>query len=422
MRRLLLIIVIAIGCLWYGGFFESPKPRPFKCIDCPNGKCELDDGIEEHPHPSPLPSRERGSNALPVDGTRPILKLPIPKRVPNKAATKFKSGVGRIPRENSISIGGRKLVDGEFEAVLDGIEQKQTKVTKEFESIRHGLQAHATDELIEAPVPWTPGPFVMAKPKDTLTLALSPQGRGDRRGRVSTRRVIRSARSPGRDVSVNNQHWEVQDKKGNRYIVESVAVEGGRVCPFDSQVEIAIDLPGNLHVKNVEAEVDKKGCCVFASINACANWSGVEELEDFLEWQAERDGGGYPEKVDASIREKTHGEFKEYVQATGEQDFLRVIDWAFRNGRPAAVTYGYGERYGFAIAHMVTLVHFDAKYACVLDNNFIGENAYEWMTREEFLRRARMMGGPWCVVLLRAPPPLVPVTQRSERRANRLVD
>ncbi len=61
---------------------------------------------------------------------------------------------------------------------------------------------------------------------------------------------------------------------------------------------------------------------------------------------------------------------------------------------------------------MVNGVHFGPKYATVLDNNFIGDNAYEWMTREEFVRRMRLesggrQGSAWVFVWLTpgAPPP-----------------
>jgi hypothetical protein len=72
------------------------------------------------------------------------------------------------------------------------------------------------------------------------------------------------------------------------------------------------------------------------------------------------------------------------------------------------VTYGYGERYRMqTIAHMVNLVHLDQKWAAILDNNFPG--TYEWMPREEFLKRWAHPGGQgWAYVMLAPPPPPVP--------------
>ncbi len=74
------------------------------------------------------------------------------------------------------------------------------------------------------------------------------------------------------------------------------------------------------------------------------------------------------------------------------------------------VTYSFSptKRYGGArIAHMVSLVHADDQWFCVLDNNYPGLDKYEWMSPAEFLKTYTGGGGGWAVILLdRGPPPL----------------
>jgi hypothetical protein len=48
------------------------------------------------------------------------------------------------------------------------------------------------------------------------------------------------------------------------------------------------------------------------------------------------------------------------------------------------VNYGYSPRYKSKISHMVDCVHMTDKWAAILDNNFPGEDQYEWMAPDEF--------------------------------------
>jgi hypothetical protein len=76
----------------------------------------------------------------------------------------------------------------------------------------------------------------------------------------------------------------------------------------------------------------------------------------------------------------------------------------------ACVTYGYSPRYGLqTIAHMVCCAKFSGKYAVVLDNNFPGEDSYEWMSLAEMLKRVKHPSGSgWVFVWLAPSPPPVP--------------
>lgn len=169
-------------------------------------------------------------------------------------------------------------------------------------------------------------------------------------------------------------------------------------------VELQIDLPGTQHVRNIGAPKDGKGLCVFASMDMAARWHTVRPLVGIMNQIPY--GGGWPEKVDAVLKE--HAPDLSYVQYEGTSPLL--MDKALREHHPVCVTYGYGERYGMrTIYHMVLLVYLDAKYAAILDNNFPGEDRYEWMPRDEFLKRwTHPSGKGWCFVFLASPPPPAP--------------
>ena len=179
----------------------------------------------------------------------------------------------------------------------------------------------------------------------------------------------------------------------------SAAVVDG---PAHEGAEIQIDLPVDQHVKNFGAPSDGKGLCVFASMTMDARWHHVRELSDVI--HEIKDGGGWPEKVDEVF--KKYAPDLKYVQYEGTDP--AILDKALAEGRAACVTYGYGERYSMqTIYHMVLLVHMDTKWAVVLDNNFPG--TYEWMARDEFLKRwVHPSGKGWAYAMIAPPPPPVP--------------
>lgn len=168
--------------------------------------------------------------------------------------------------------------------------------------------------------------------------------------------------------------------------------------------EVVCDLPVSVWKKNVGGR-DGAGLCVFTSINHAGFWQNEEALFDFQNRMRSELGGGYPSKVDVMMKKYAPG--VKYVQYEGNDP--AILDLAMKTGRMVSVTYGYSERYGGRVAHMVNLVHLDDKWGCVLDNNFIGADRLEWMSRAEFLRRWKLGGGGWAVVLLNPPPPPVPI-------------
>lgn len=177
------------------------------------------------------------------------------------------------------------------------------------------------------------------------------------------------------------------------------AVVGGSV---HDGVELMVDLPIAQHVKNFGAPSDSKGLCVFASIDMMARWHHEASLIDIIHKMST--GGGWPEKVDKTI--KAMSPATQYQQYEGTNPAM--LDFSLNRRSPACVTIGYGERYGpITIYHMVLLVHFDDKYACIIDNNF--PETYEWMSREEFLRRWVFPSNKgWAITFMSAPPPPIP--------------
>jgi hypothetical protein len=184
----------------------------------------------------------------------------------------------------------------------------------------------------------------------------------------------------------------------HRIFADSAEVGG----PTYHGVEIEIDLPAAQHIKNFGAPADGKGLCVFASLSMAARWHNLRALFDLI--HEIQEGGGWPEKVDAVL--KQHAPGVEYVQYEGTDP--AILDRALGEGHMVCITYGYGERYQMqTIYHMVCLVHLDRELAAILDNNFPG--TYEWMPRAEALRRFCHPDGKfWAVVFMAPPPPPIP--------------
>lgn len=182
--------------------------------------------------------------------------------------------------------------------------------------------------------------------------------------------------------------------------------------------EMQTELPGDKHQRNIASK--GLGCCVFRSLDHAARYQNIPALVNFPEWMVSKGipGGGYPSKVESLIPRiaKDRGLPEPvYMQIENSTD-LELLHKALKSGRMVSITYSRSptSRYGgSSIAHMVNVVHCDStsksgkKWVAVLDNNYIGENAYEWMEHSEFLNICNR-GGFWAVILLEAPPPPIP--------------
>ena len=196
----------------------------------------------------------------------------------------------------------------------------------------------------------------------------------------------------------------------------AVATIGGSVAP-DGQTDVTCDLPVDQRIKNIGSRVDHAGMCVASSWEMAMRYQGLDALRGFRDWCAGFPGGGYPAKLDQQIRtfcQQKGLPVPDYLQYEGRDP--SILRDAIAGGRMVAVTYAGrdGARYSGPIAHMVCLVHLDDRWACLLDNNGIGENELLWLAPADFLARWSGSGSGWAVVFLAAPPPPVPHGKPNE--------
>ena len=195
------------------------------------------------------------------------------------------------------------------------------------------------------------------------------------------------------------------------WMVNGVQRWGAKVAgpKFDDGTELQVDLPGNLHRKNTASK--GLGLCVFTSIHHAGLWQDVPAVQEMPRWMISKGiaGGGYPAKVAQLIPKISQDRglpTPEFVQA--EHYDFDLLKQVCGSGRMACTTYSRsptGRYGGMHVSHMVNVVHADDKHVVVLDNNYVGENAYEWMTPDEF----RKAGGlEWMVAFVDAPPPMPP--------------
>lgn len=184
---------------------------------------------------------------------------------------------------------------------------------------------------------------------------------------------------------------------------------------------ITCDLPGSQHIKNIGSKVpsyDKRGrpyyagMCVFSSVEMAALYAGLEQMRGFRDWAATKfQGGGWPDKVDvvlaAYFKEKNIAPIP-YIQYEGK-DPAEILSLCEKTGRMASMTYGYSPRYGEPIQHMVNGVMYRNSYGVVLDNNYPGEDRYEWVASNELTRRTIYPNTTaWIFVWLHPGPPPSP--------------
>lgn len=187
----------------------------------------------------------------------------------------------------------------------------------------------------------------------------------------------------------------------------------GKIAP-DSRTEIQVDLPGPLHRHNISSRGE--GCCTQTSVHHSATFQNVPALWEFHEWIKSKGipGGSYPSEMKRRIELicKDRGvPVPEYIQVEGGRETLEILRAALATGRFPAVTYSRsptGRYNGQRIAHMVNLAHLDTQYAAILDNNYPGDNAYEWMSVDQFLQTYTGGRSGWAVILLDSGPPPFP--------------
>lgn len=184
--------------------------------------------------------------------------------------------------------------------------------------------------------------------------------------------------------------------------------------PIHEGVEVAIDLPDEDAQQNTGG-TDGAGLCVFASLQMAARWQNVHQLADLFDFMKTQPGGGWPARVKSILDARAPG--LAWYQSEGSDP--TVLDLAIRSGRPVCITYGYGDFYRGKgvrldkngkpkIDHMVLLVHLDAEWGAIRDNN--DPKHVTWMPRAELINRWKYPTGmAWTVVLLAPPAAPVPM-------------
>jgi hypothetical protein len=173
-------------------------------------------------------------------------------------------------------------------------------------------------------------------------------------------------------------------------------------------VAAAAPIGPKFHLKN-EGGTDGNGLCVIASMVINGAWQGVEDLDQLKEsalWRTakSRPGGYWPERLERILNEVYPGA----KWFSWEGDDCGLVEHYSSLGYPVAATMNTGQLYGYApIHHMISLIHLDTEWACVVDNNDPGR--YHWMTAQEYGRRFKDGPKGWGVVWLADPARATPI-------------
>lgn len=184
----------------------------------------------------------------------------------------------------------------------------------------------------------------------------------------------------------------------------------GRISP--DGVPIECDYPAERMQANL-AGADGAGLCVFAAASWAMDWHGIDNGRDLLPWMQRKQGGGWPEKFDAVMKEyfrEKNQPVPGYTQMTGS-DTTFVLK-ALATGKIVCATYNHsptGRYNGRRIAHMVCIHHCDGERVAIGDNNYIGSDNYEWLPMEQWQSCFLGDNGKgWAIAFDAPPPPPVP--------------
>lgn len=202
-----------------------------------------------------------------------------------------------------------------------------------------------------------------------------------------------------KSIHIDRKRWVIHES--------FEAKTGGNQSPDGASIQI--DFPGDRHKLN-QGGSDGAGLCVFDSAHHAGDWQGDPLFYAIFQWMRKHPGGGWPEKFDSMIARASQElglPIPEYIHV--QDNDLEILKLACKNGLMPSSTYSWsptGRYNGRRIAHMVNVVHASDEWFAVLDNNYIGENAYEWMKPTEFLKSYSGGRTGWSIILLtKSPPP-----------------
>lgn len=196
--------------------------------------------------------------------------------------------------------------------------------------------------------------------------------------------------------------------------------------PTDHGETVAARCPVADIMTNIGSKIDGGGMCVDTSIETNARYLGLDGYRGYRDYFAAREpGGNYPEGVDRQLKQYAQAKGlpePRYVQYEGP-DPTAILELATKTKRGCTIAYGYSQRYGQAINHMVFCPHYGKTEAAIADNNLIGgvqadePHRYEWMAPAELVKRMKTQAdrfgratssGAWVFVWLEPPPPPTP--------------
>jgi hypothetical protein len=150
-----------------------------------------------------------------------------------------------------------------------------------------------------------------------------------------------------------------------------------------------VNLPTGLRQQNWVGDRGE-GSCVHASMVMLFRWQGFPAMADW--WRQNHANGEWA----SDLAQKFNAANVKWAETTTSD--VSFLEWACSTRRGCGVTVMGGR-------HMVCLVHFDEKWAGILDNNDI--QTIHWYPRETFLAEWRASYG-WAVSPVYRPAPPLP--------------
>ncbi len=167
-------------------------------------------------------------------------------------------------------------------------------------------------------------------------------------------------------------------------LVPCVGCEALRASAPKKQERPTVNVPVSMRQSNWQGSRGE-GSCVHATMISLFRWQGRLKTADY--WRRSYGNGEWPEDMAAKF-DKEHIRYA-YV-TNGDVKFL---EWACKTRRGCGLTIMGG-------AHMVALVHLDATWAGILDNN--GVEKIIWVPRETLIAEWKASYG-WAIAPLYTP-------------------
>ncbi len=158
---------------------------------------------------------------------------------------------------------------------------------------------------------------------------------------------------------------------------------------------VTVDIPKPLRHSNYSG-----GSCMYSSTATCLEWGGRSDL---AAWSR----SSYSGAAGISDIEAMLDRAEIPYESTSRGD-AGVLERADESGRPAAIYYKVG--------HAITFLGLETKtrngreFAVLTDNNFPGNDQFEWVPKGEFLRNWKNRFGGGAIVPLLDTPPAVPAS------------